>query len=72
VLIVEVTPAGKAVVERVGLAAECYLAGRLQPLDRVAMRRLRKGLAVLGTVFANTSAAPRGGRARQPASRARL
>ncbi len=65
VLIVEVTAAGRAAVERVGRAAEARLAEILAPLDRASARRLQAGLAVLRTVFA---AAPACG-ARRPGRR---
>ncbi len=59
VLIVEVTPAGRAVVERIGQAAKRHLAEQLAPLDRASARRLREGLAVLKTVFAADTPTPR-------------
>jgi DNA-binding MarR family transcriptional regulator len=51
VAIIEVTAAGRSVLERVGRAAERHLAEVLAPLDRTAHRRLQDGLAVLRSVF---------------------
>lgn len=55
VVIIEVTPTGKAAVERVGRAAEAHLADMLAPLDMASRRRLQAGLGVLRRIF---SAAP--------------
>ena len=52
VAIIEVTAAGRSVLERVGRAAEAHLAEVLAPLDRTSQRRLQNGLAVLRSVFA--------------------
>ena len=52
VAVIEVTPAGRAALERVGRAAEAHLAEVLAPLDQTSRRRLRAGLAVLRNVFA--------------------
>ena len=52
VAIIEVTAAGRSVLERVGRAAEAHLAEVLAPLDRTSQRRLQNGLAVLRRVFA--------------------
>ena len=52
VAIIEVTAAGRSVLERVGRAAEAHLADVLAPLDRTSQRRLQNGLAVLRSVFA--------------------
>jgi DNA-binding MarR family transcriptional regulator len=52
VAIIEVTAAGRSVLERVGRAAETHLAEVLAPLDRTSHRRLQDGLAVLRSVFA--------------------
>jgi DNA-binding MarR family transcriptional regulator len=57
VVIIEVTPAGKAAVERVGRAAEGHLAVLLAPLDMASRRRLQGGLAVLRRVFSDASCA---------------
>jgi DNA-binding MarR family transcriptional regulator len=59
VLIVEATPAGRAIVERVGQAARRHLAEVLLPLDARSARRLHDGLAVLRTVFAEAPCGPR-------------
>jgi len=56
VVIIEVTPAGKATVDRVGRSAETHLAEALRPLDGAARHRLQAGLGVLRNVF---SAEPR-------------
>src|SRR5215813_9721535 len=53
VVIIEVTPAGKAAVERVGRSAETHLAEVLAPLDSASRRRLQGGLGVLRKVFAS-------------------
>ena len=53
VLIIEVTPAGRATVNRVGRCAESHLAEALAPLDSASRQRLRAGLGVLRKVFAN-------------------
>ena len=65
---IEVTPAGRAVLERVGRAAEAQLAETLAPLDRTSQRRLRAGLAVLRNVFAKSPTAV-GRRARSTRAR---
>lgn len=52
VVIAEVTPAGRAVLERVGRAAEAHIAQVLAPLDAASRRRLQGGLGVLRNVFA--------------------
>jgi DNA-binding MarR family transcriptional regulator len=51
VVMVDVTPAGKAALERVARAAEGHLAEVLSPLDAPSRRRLHGGLAVLRKVF---------------------
>jgi DNA-binding MarR family transcriptional regulator len=51
VVIIEVTPTGKAALERVGRAAEAHLSIMLTPLDAVSRRRLQGGLAVLRRIF---------------------
>ena len=60
----EVTAAGRAVLERVGKCAEGHLAEVLAPLDSAARRRLIGGLGVLRRVFARPPAA--NGRRRLP------
>ena len=69
--IIEVTPTGKAAVERVGRAAEAHLALMLAPLDLPARRRLQSGLAVLGRVFSGAPVAASTRPARQRGSRTR-
>jgi DNA-binding MarR family transcriptional regulator len=56
VVMVDVTPSGKAALERVARAAEGHLAEVLAPLDGPARRRLHGGLAVLRKVFTPTTA----------------
>ncbi|MBS1819031.1 MAG: MarR family transcriptional regulator [Acidobacteria bacterium] len=72
VVLIEVTPLGRATVERVGKAAEAHLSERLGTLDAASRRRLRAGLGVLRAVFADAPpAALRSSRrtsARTPAS----
>jgi DNA-binding MarR family transcriptional regulator len=58
VVIIEVTPNGKAAVERVGRAAEAHLSEILAPLDAASRRRLQSGLGVLRRVFGRLPAAP--------------
>jgi DNA-binding MarR family transcriptional regulator len=55
VVMIEVTGAGRAALDRVSRAAEVHLAEMLAPLDLAARRRLLSGLGVLRKVF---SAAP--------------
>jgi DNA-binding MarR family transcriptional regulator len=52
VVMIDVTPMGRAALERVSRAAEAHLANVLTPLDLPARRRLVGGLGVLRTVFA--------------------
>lgn len=59
VVIIEVTPTGKAAVERVGRAAEVHLAVLLGPLDATSKRRLSAGLAVLRKIFSDAQSAGR-------------
>lgn len=51
VVLIEITPVGKATVERVGRAAESHLGDRLAALDGPSRRKLQGGLAVLRQVF---------------------
>jgi len=51
VMIVEVTPIGRAALERVRRCAEAHLADALAPLDAPARRRLLAGLKVLRAIF---------------------
>lgn len=53
VVIIEVTPTGRAAVERVGRAAEAHLAVLLAPLDVASRRRLQAGLGVLRRIFSD-------------------
>jgi DNA-binding MarR family transcriptional regulator len=53
VVIIDVTAAGRAALERVGKAAEGHLAERLISLDDGARRRLQGGLSVLRRAFAD-------------------
>jgi DNA-binding MarR family transcriptional regulator len=55
VVVLEVTPAGRAALSRVQNAAEMHLAGLLATLDKDARRRLRSGLRVLRNVFDRTA-----------------
>ena len=59
VVIIEVTPTGKAALERVGRAAEAHLAVMLTPLDAASRRRLQAGLAVLRKIFEDSHPAGR-------------
>lgn len=56
-VLVEVTPLGRATLDRVGKAAETQLAGMLTPLDAPSRRRLQAGLGVLRRVFGEASTA---------------
>jgi len=64
VVLIEVTPTGKATVERVGRAAEAHLAELLSTLEPAERRRLRVGLGVLGRVFADAPHSPTPARTR--------
>jgi DNA-binding MarR family transcriptional regulator len=57
VVLIEVTAAGRAALERVSRAAEAHLAEVLAPLDVPARRRLVGGLTALRKVFAGAPAA---------------
>ena len=52
VVMIDVTPMGRAALERVSRAAEAHLANVLAPLDLPTRRRLVGGLGVLRKVFA--------------------
>src|SRR5262249_5254157 len=52
VVMIEVTPTGRAALERVARPAEAHLADVLVALDGHARRRLQNGLGVLRKVFA--------------------
>lgn len=54
VVLIEMTPLGKATVERVSKAAEAHLAEMLSGLDTASRRRLQGGLEVLRDVFASS------------------
>src|SRR5213076_1739333 len=56
VVMIDVTPTGRAALERVSKAADAHLADVLTPLDLPARRRLLAGLGVLRKVFAATPA----------------
>ena len=56
-VMVEVTPTGRAALERVARCAEAHLADVLAELDPSARRRLQGGLGVLRKVFARSSTA---------------
>jgi DNA-binding MarR family transcriptional regulator len=58
VVIIDVTPTGRAVVERVSRAAEGHLAERLSPVDAAAGRRIQAGLSALRTIFGEPMPAP--------------
>ncbi|HMD34910.1 MAG TPA: MarR family transcriptional regulator [Vicinamibacterales bacterium] len=62
VVMIVVTPAGRAALERVARCAEAHLADVLTPLDLSARRRLHNGLGVLRKVFGTNGAAPNGRR----------
>lgn len=67
-VIIEVTAAGRAALERVGRAAEGHLADLLAPLDAASRHRLQAGLSVLRHVFGEGAAArARGAKARTSA-----
>ncbi len=72
VVLIEVTPIGKATVERVGKAAEAHLSEMLAGVPPAARRRLKAGLGVLRDVFSDAPAtkperAARATRVRTPA-----
>ena len=51
-MLIDVTPSGRAALERVGRIAEAHLSDVLAPLDAASRRRLVAGLGVLRRVFA--------------------
>jgi DNA-binding MarR family transcriptional regulator len=63
-VLVEVTAAGRAALERVTKSAEAHLADALAPLEAAAGRRLSAGLNVLRRVF--TTPPPSNHRRRKP------
>jgi DNA-binding MarR family transcriptional regulator len=58
-VIVEVTPNGRAALDRVARCAEAHLADILAQLDPPSRRRLHGGLGVLRKVFARPAAGAR-------------
>jgi len=64
VVMIEVTPPGRAALERVGRCAEVHLAEVLTPLDLPSRRRLQGGLGVLRKVFAASAGSASAGRRR--------
>ena len=69
VAMIELTAAGRAVLERVSRSAEGHLSEVLAPLDVPARRRLRGGLGVLRKVFAASPASAARRAHRTPARR---
>ena len=69
VVMIDVTPIGRAALERVSKAAEAHLADVLAPLDLAARRRLVGGLGVLRKVFAGAPASMSRNSHRTPAKR---
>jgi DNA-binding MarR family transcriptional regulator len=63
VVLIEVTTAGRAALDRVARSAETHLAHVLAPLDAGTRRRLQNGLGVLHRVFGTGSAPSRRERA---------
>jgi DNA-binding MarR family transcriptional regulator len=61
IVMIEVTPAGRATVQRAGRAAETQLSRMLSPFDGDAGRYLQAGLEVMRAVFG--TARPSNGRA---------
>jgi DNA-binding MarR family transcriptional regulator len=62
VVMIEVTSAGRAALDRVARCAETHLAEVLAPLDVAARRRLQSGLGVLRKVFGAMGVASNGRR----------
>jgi len=50
-VLIDMTPSGRAALDRVGRIAEAHLSDVLAPLDAAARRRLVAGLGVLRKVF---------------------
>jgi DNA-binding MarR family transcriptional regulator len=63
-VMIEVTPTGRAALERVARCAEAHLAEVLAPLDAPSRRQLHNGLGVLRKVFARPTAPAKNGRPR--------
>src|SRR5919198_519181 len=59
IVLIEVTSAGRAALDRVARSAETHLADVLAPLDAGARQRLQAGLTVLHRVFAGKIAPSR-------------
>jgi DNA-binding MarR family transcriptional regulator len=57
IVLIEVTTAGRAALDRAARSAETHLADVLTPLDGTARRRLHRGLGVLHKVFGPERAA---------------
>jgi DNA-binding MarR family transcriptional regulator len=55
IVVIEVTTAGRAALDRAARSAETHLAEVLAPLDPGARRRLQRGLGVLQRVFSGRS-----------------
>jgi DNA-binding MarR family transcriptional regulator len=70
VVLLEVTPLGRATLERTGKAAEAHLAGILASLDMASRRKLQDGLMVLRQAFADVPAPPKAGRPKRAAKAA--
>ena len=69
VVLIEMTPLGKATVERVSKAAETHLAEMLSGLDAASRRRLTGGLEVLRAVFTSSPSTKAVRAGRLPCSR---
>ena len=69
VVMVDVTPMGRAALDRVSRAAEAHLAEVLAPLDLPARRRLMGGLGVLRKAFAGAPSSLSRKRHRTPMKR---
>jgi hypothetical protein len=66
---IDVTPTGRAALERVTRAAEAHLADLIAPLDLTGRRRLTGGLGVLRKLFAGAPASGARKGHRTPAKR---
>jgi DNA-binding MarR family transcriptional regulator len=64
VTMIEMTPTGRAALDRVARCAEGHLADVLAPLDPPSGRRLHNGLGVLRKVFSRPSLPAKGARPR--------
>jgi DNA-binding MarR family transcriptional regulator len=64
VTMIEMTPTGRAALDRVARCAEGHLADVLAPLDPPSRRRLHNGLGVLRKVFSRPSLPAKGARPR--------